>query len=182
MKELKPKALANPSYLVRERYELLRGSQVVPITRATIDAIGRDVRMRQKPGPGNALGRVKFVMPNPQAIYLHDTPSRGLFARARRDFSHGCIRVAEPAALAAWALRDLPEWTPAAIDSAMTGDRQILVPLPRTIPVYVVYQSVVVRESGEALLYPDIYGHDRTLDGALRKGYPFPGTALASLP
>lgn len=182
VKEIKPKALANPGYLAKERYELLRGSRVVPITPAAIAAIGNGVRVRQMPGPGNALGRLKFVMPNPQDIYLHDTPSRGLFARTRRDFSHGCIRVVDPAALARWALRDLPDWTGERIDSAMAGDRQLLVALPRKIPVYLVYQSVVVRESGEAFLYPDIYGHDRTLDAALRQGYPFPGTALASAP
>lgn len=179
-KEIKPKALANPGYLAKERYELLRGSRVVPITPEAIAEIGNGVRVRQMPGPGNALGRVKFVMPNREDIYLHDTPSRGLFARTRRDFSHGCIRVVDPAALARWALRDLPEWTPERIDSAMAGDRQVWVALPRKIPVYLVYQSVVVRESGEAFLYPDIYGHDATLDAALRKGYPFAGTALAS--
>ena len=107
--------------------------------------------------------------------------------RARLSFDLGgtdltALRAEVEAALARWALRDLPEWTGERIDSAMAGNRQILVPLPRKIPVYLVYQSVVVRESGEAFLYPDIYGHDRTLDVALRKGYPFAGTALASPP
>jgi murein L,D-transpeptidase YcbB/YkuD len=180
--EIRPKALASSAYLRNGNYELLRGSTVVPITPENIAAIGGAVRVRQTPGPHNALGRVKFDMPNPQNIYLHDTPSRSLFERVRRDFSHGCIRLADPAAFAAWALRDLPEWTRERIDSVMAGNTALVVPLPRKIPVYIVYQTVMARESGDAYFYADLYGHDATLDIALRRGYPYAGTTLNSTP
>ena len=101
------------------------------------------------------------------------SPARALFARMRRDFSHGCIRVADPGALAAFLLRDQPEWPATRVDSAMAGDSTRQVRLPRRVPVFLVYQTVVVLESGEAFFYRDIYGHDRTLDRALRKGYPY---------
>lgn len=171
--EIRPKAMKDSSWLAREGYELLRGGTVVPVTDSTIRAIGSSVRVRQKPGPLNSLGRVKFVMPNPEDIYLHDTPARTLFGRVRRDFSHGCIRVADPAALAAFLLRDKPEWTPERIAEALRGDTTRWVPLPARVPVLLVYQSVVVKESGETFFYRDLYGHDRTLDRALRRGYPY---------
>jgi murein L,D-transpeptidase YcbB/YkuD len=180
--EIRPKALASSDYLRNGNYELLRGTTVVPITAENIAAIGGAVRVRQTPGPHNALGRVKFDMPNPENIYLHDTPARSLFERVRRDFSHGCIRLADPAAFAEWALRDLPEWTRARIDSVMAGNTPLEVALPRKIPVYIVYQTVLARESGDAYFYGDLYGHDAKLDAALRRGYPYPGTTLNSLP
>ncbi len=171
--EIRPKALKDPSYLAKEGYELLRGDSVVAPTDSAISAIGYGVRVRQMAGDRNALGRVKFIMPNSSDIYLHDTPSRGLFSRVRRDFSHGCIRVADPAALAAFLLRDHPRWTRARVDSAMAGDSTMWVSLPKKVPVFLVYQSAEVRESGEAYFHRDLYGHDQLLDRALRKGYPY---------
>lgn len=171
--EIRPKALKDSTYLARENYELLRGNTILPITDSNIAKIGYGVRVRQMAGPTNALGRVKFVMPNPEDIYLHDTPSKGFFARVRRDFSHGCIRVSDPAALAAFLLRDNPAWPRARIDSAMAGDKSIWVPLARRVPVYLVYHSAVVLESGKSFFYRDVYNHDRALDRALRKGYPY---------
>jgi murein L,D-transpeptidase YcbB/YkuD len=173
LKELKPKALADSTYLLREEYDLLIGTTVVPPTSENIGKIGSGVVMRQRPGKINSLGRVKFVMPNPQAIYLHDSPARTLFARVRRDFSHGCIRVADPTALATFLLRDQAAWPATRVDSAMAGDSTRQVGLTKRVPVFLVYQTVVVKESGEAFFYRDIYGHDRTLDRALRKGYPY---------
>lgn len=175
--EIRPKALEDSTYLESENYELLRGNVVVPITDSTIREIGSGVRVRQRAGPTNALGRVKFIMPNPEDIYLHDTPSRGHFARVRRDFSHGCIRVSDPAALAAFLLRHHAAWSRERVDSAMRGDSTIWVSLPKKIPVFLVYQSAEVRESGETFFHRDIYGHDRSLDRALLKGYPYRGPA-----
>lgn len=171
--EIRPKAIADPGYLAKEQYELLVGGKVVAPTDSLIQKIGFGVAVRQKPGTLNSLGRVKFVMPNSSDIYLHDTPARSLFARVRRDFSHGCIRVALPATLATFLLRDQPKWPGATVDSAMAGDSTKQVRLTQRIPVYLVYQTVEVRESGEAFFYRDIYGHDRALDRALRKGYPY---------
>ncbi len=175
--EIRPKALKDSTYLESENYELLRGNVVVPITDSSIREIGAGVRVRQRAGPTNALGRVKFIMPNPEDIYLHDTPSRGHFARVRRDFSHGCIRVSDPAALAAFLLRHHAAWSRERVDSAMSGDSTIWVSLPKKIPVFLVYQSAEVRESGETFFHRDIYGHDRSLDRALLKGYPYRGPA-----
>ena len=171
--EIRPKALADSGFLAREQYDLLIGGHVVPPTDSNIRRIGREISVRQRPGVLNSLGRVKFVMPNLQDIYLHDTPARALFARMRRDFSHGCIRVVDPRALAEFLLRDQPEWPATRVDSAMAGDSTRQVRLPQRVPVFLVYQTVVVLESGEAYFYRDIYGHDRALDRALRKGYPY---------
>ncbi len=180
--EIRPKALKDSTYLERENYELLRGNVVVPITDSTIREIGAGVRVRQKAGPTNALGRVKFIMPNGEDIYLHDTPSKGHFSRIRRDFSHGCIRVSDPAALAAFLLRNHSAWDRERVDAAMRGDSTIWVSLPQKIPVFLVYQSAEVRESGETFFHRDLYGHDRSLDRVLRKGYPYRrnGTAQAA--
>jgi len=174
LKEIRPKAMKDPGYLAKEHYELLRGRTVVPSVDSNIRRIGTAVGVRQTPGSWNALGQVKFVMPNSEDIYLHDTPSRGFFARARRDFSHGCIRVSDPLALAAFLLRDRPEWTMDSVKQAMMTDSVTRwVPLTARVPVYLVYQTVVVTEAGETFFYGDVYGHDRALDQALRKGYPY---------
>lgn len=182
--EIRPKALKDPGYLEKEHYELLRNRTVVPATDSNIRRIGTSIQVRQTPGTWNALGRVKFVMPNAEDIYLHDTPSKGFFARARRDFSHGCIRVSNPFALAAFLLRDRPLWPADSVRKALDSDSTRWVPLTARVPVYLVYQTVAVTESGETFFYGDIYGHDRTLDQVLRKGYPYkswtPGDAKRS--
>lgn len=177
--EIRPKALRDPGYLEKEHYELLRGRALEAITDSSIRGIGTSVYVRQKPGSWNALGRVKFVMPNREDIYLHDTPSKGLFARTRRDFSHGCIRVSDPAALAAFLLRDLPQWTADSVGKAMAGDSTRWVQLTAPVPVFLVYQTVMVTEAGETFFYGDVYGHDRALDRALKKGYPYQILAAA---
>lgn len=171
--EIRPKAMKDPGYLAKEHYELLRGRTVVEASDSNIRRIGTSVRVRQTPGSWNALGRVKFVMPNGEDIYLHDTPSKGFFARARRDFSHGCIRVSDPLALAAFLLRDRPQWTLDSVKKALATDSTRWVPLAARVPVYLVYQTVAVNEAGDTFFYGDIYGHDRALDQLLRKGYPF---------
>ena len=156
-KELMPKIKADPSYLARNNYEMVDG------------------RIRQKPGPKNALGNVKFMFPNPMNIYLHDTAARTLFSRTRRDFSHGCIRVSKPAALAEWVLRDDAKWTAAAIDQAMTkGPADAHVKVKRAIPVLIVYATAVAPEDGKVYFFDDLYGHDLTLADALAQGYPYP--------
>ncbi len=173
-KDVRPKSLANPGWLAKNHMELLRGGKVVPPTPENIAAIGGAVRARQTPGPWNSLGRVKFMLPNAQSIYLHDTPARNLFDNPRRDNSHGCVRLSDPAALARFVLRDQPAWTAERIDAAMRGTAPQNVTLSRPIPVLIVYGTAVARESGEVFFYGDIYGHDRTLNRLLLKGYPYP--------
>jgi murein L,D-transpeptidase YcbB/YkuD len=109
------------------------------------------------------------VFPNRESIYLHHTPSVGLFARARRDFSHGCIRVEQPAALAAFALQGVAGWDEARVQRAMSdGELPSIVRLPSPMPVLIAYGTALVKQ-GRAFFYEDLYGHDRALDAALRR-------------
>jgi murein L,D-transpeptidase YcbB/YkuD len=103
---------------------------------------------------------------------MHGTPAKQLFSRSRRDFSHGCIRVEDPVALAAWVLRDQPEWTPESIRNAMNGDETIRVDLKNPIPVLILYSTAVVQENGEIQFFDDIYEYDAALERALNEDYP----------
>jgi murein L,D-transpeptidase YcbB/YkuD len=176
--ELGPRALRDPEFLKRERMVLVSSESerapVLPASRENRARIGKDLRVRQLPGPQNALGLVKFVLPNAYDVYLHDTAATGLFAQARRDFSHGCIRLSDPVALAAHVLRDQPQWTVEAIRAAMKGEDNMRVNLSRPVPVCIVYATAIARETGEVYFYPDIYGLDQELDRLLAQGYPYP--------
>jgi murein L,D-transpeptidase YcbB/YkuD len=124
-------------------------------------------RLRQRPGPQNALGLVKFVFPNPFGVYLHDTPQKEYFARSRRDLSHGCMRVADAVALAEFVLG----WDRARITTAMTaGVDNRWVDVPDAVPVYVLYATVAV-EDGRIFFFDDIYGYDSLLATALDNRY-----------
>jgi murein L,D-transpeptidase YcbB/YkuD len=171
--EVKPAALKNPHYLDQNHMELVRGKEVLAPYPENIEQIGKGVRVRQTPGPHNALGGVKFLLPNDYQVYLHDTPTRSLFQRSRRDASHGCIRLGDPLALARFVLRDQPEWTEERIKAAMKSDTQERVDLKRPIPVLIAYGTAIARQNGEVYFYSDIYGHDRVLDRLLKKGYPY---------
>ena len=171
--ELLPRLARDPSYLDRENMEIVSvrgdGSAHAADVDAAIAALrSGEARLRQRPGPKNALGGVKFVLPNTMDIYLHATPDRQLFDRARRDFSHGCIRVREPEVLAAFVLRGRPEWTAAAIEAAMTSGVNRSVALAAPIPVVVFYTTAVVDGEGHPHFLRDVYGHDRKLLAALR--------------
>jgi murein L,D-transpeptidase YcbB/YkuD len=173
-KEIRPAALRNPGYLARNRMELVRGGKVVPATPDAIAAIGGSVHVRQRPGEGNSLGRVKFMLPNAHAVYLHDTPSKSLFENVRRDYSHGCIRLQSPEALAEFVLRDQPDWTAERMAQAMQSERPVTATLARRIPVLILYATAVADDTGRVFFYGDIYGHDRDLDRLLRRGFPYP--------
>lgn len=127
--------------------------------------------VRQKPGPKNALGLVKFIFPNDNNVYLHSTPAQSLFSRTRRDFSHGCIRVEDPKALAEWVLRNNSGWTKQRITDAFAARKEQQVNLARTIPVLIVYATAVTEEDGQVFFFPDIYGHDKTLATLEAKAY-----------
>jgi len=178
LEELGPKAFRDPKFLEQERMILVQGESdsapALPPTPENLERIGKDLRVRQLPGPLNALGLIKFVLPNAYDVYLHDTAAKGLFSRARRDLSHGCIRVRDPVALAAYVLRDQPQWTPERIRGAMGADDGERVDLTRPIPVYIVYATAIAGDRGEMYFYSDVYGLDRKLDELLRKGYPYP--------
>ena len=147
----------------------------LPPTEENLDLVARGLlRIRQRPGPRNALGRVVFSFPNENDIFMHDTPARELFARSRRDFSHGCIRLEDPLALARWLLRDQPEWTSERMEEAMNRPRPTAVRLTTALPVLVFYATAFVDREGRARFFEDIYGHDDRLVQALAHGYPYP--------
>jgi L,D-transpeptidase YcbB len=119
--------------------------------------------VRQKPGPWNALGQVKFLFPNSFSIYLHDTPSKSLFAESKRAFSHGCIRVAEPKKLALFLLKDDPRWTEKRVTAAMNSGKEQYVTLTNNIPVYITYFTAWVDLQGKLNFRDDIYNRDERL-------------------
>jgi len=178
-REIVPPLEKDPAYLFKNGYDLLDpGGKVLSTGNVTPEDIqllrAGKLSVRQRPGPMNALGGVKFMFPNQYMVYLHDTPKTELFSRSRRDFSYGCIRVEDPPALAAWVLRVRPEWTPERILSAMNGEKSVQVNLSSPIPVLILYVTARVDENGGADFYDDIYGHDARLAQALAKGYPYP--------
>lgn len=150
MKELWPKQRRDPSYFAREHMVVMNG------------------RIRQRPGEWNALGRLKFNMPNRYNVYLHDTPARQLFARSFRAFSHGCIRLERPMDLALYLLRDQPRWTQAAIESDIATSTERTINLTSPQPVYVLYWTAWVGDDGHMEFHRDHYGRDGVLAAALR--------------
>lgn len=176
--ELGPRAMREPAYLKDEDMVLVSGegedAKELPASRENLARIGQGVRVRQVPGPKNALGLVKFMLPNAHDVYLHDTPGKGVFARIRRDASHGCIRLSDPVALAAHVLRDQPDWTVERIRAAMQGEDDNRVNLSGPVPVCIVYTTAFASEDGEVFFYPDVYGLDGELARLLKLGYPYP--------
>jgi murein L,D-transpeptidase YcbB/YkuD len=166
----------NSHYLARKGFEVTdQNGRVItrgPVSSATLAQVkSGKLMVRQRPGPANSLGLVKFMFPNEYDVYLHSTPAPELFKRSRRDFSHGCIRVEKPAELAAWLLRDQPKWTLENIKAAMqSGPDNKQVNLSTPVPVVIVYLTAVVEENNEVYFFDDIYGYDSSLNNALAKG------------
>jgi len=177
--EIIPSLEQNPAYLTKEDMELVDGRENVISSGAVTNEMLQQVReeklsFRQRPGPKNSLGLIKFMFPNEYDVYMHDTPATELFSKSRRDFSHGCIRLEKPVELAAWVLRNNPGWDIDHIRAAMNGTKTEEVTLAHPIPVLIVYGTVIVSEDGVVQFYADIYGHDAALEQALDKGYPYP--------
>jgi L,D-transpeptidase YcbB len=148
-----PKSIASKEILPKGRSYLRRnGFEVLP-----------DGKLRQRPGANNSLGQVKLRFPNRFGVYLHDTPSRSLFDRTVRALSHGCVRLERPADLAAWVLRDDPQWTPEAIQDALDSSRERSVALSEPIPVHIAYWTAWVDDLGTLWFGQDIYEQDREL-------------------
>ncbi len=120
-------------------------------------------QIRQKPGPDNALGLVKFIFPNSYNMYLHDTPAKTLFESDQRAFSHGCIRVAQPKKLASYLLKDQPEWTEEKMEEAMHAGKELWVTIQHPVPVYITYFTAWVDEQGSIQFRKDIYNRDERL-------------------
>ncbi|MGE5230945.1 MAG: L,D-transpeptidase family protein [Deltaproteobacteria bacterium] len=171
-----PEVRKDPAYLGRNGFEVLAGRRVLgsEATPAVLARLERGtLELRQRPGPDNPLGLAKFIFPNNHQVYLHGTPKPELFRRSRRDLSAGCIRVEDPATLAAWVLRDQPEWTLARIDEAMEADSTSRAFLRTPVTVVIFYTTVVVRPGGVVFFYHDIYKHDAEMERALERGEPF---------
>jgi L,D-transpeptidase YcbB len=181
--EMIPKILRDRNYLASDGFEVVNSDGDFVTDGGVSDGVLSGLRsgalnIRQKPGPKNALGLVKFIFPNSYNVYLHSTPAVELFSKARRDFSHGCIRVEDPVALAAWVLRDRPEWDVDRIRAVMNGDQTMQVNLKQPIPVLIIYSTAVVEPDGEVRFFQDIYDDDAALKKVLAAGYPFPVESL----
>ncbi len=164
--EIVPRLASDPGYLRRHHMEVVQANVATQdVTTATLAGLrSGSSRVRQRPGPANALGPVKFALPNPMNIYLHGTPARELFDAARRDFSHGCIRVESPAALAQFVLGDAAVWSEAAVKAAMSQGTTRVVPLEVPLPVVIFYTTAVPEVSGSMTFLDDVYGLDAALE------------------
>jgi murein L,D-transpeptidase YcbB/YkuD len=183
--EILPKLERDGNYLARNNFELVDDSGRSAGSGVDAGTLRRvrngSLQVRQKPGDSNALGLVKFLFPNDNNVYLHSTPQQSLFGRARRDFSHGCIRVEDPVALATWALRDDTRWTREKIEAAMNGDKNdVYVKIGRPINVLIVYATAAVTTDGQVNFFDDIYGHDTQLAKVLEPEHRGAAVMLAA--
>lgn len=179
VKEIIPHQRRDATYFDREALEIVASgaddaTALAPTPENLSAVVAGKLFVRQKPGPKNSLGLAKFIFPNSENVYMHGTPAQQLFSRARRDFSHGCVRLEDPARFGEWVLRDYPEWTRERIDQAMQGERPTRVNLKQPLTVVLFYDTVHVSSEGIVSFVDDIYGHDRVLDAALGHGYPYP--------
>lgn len=170
--ETVPKLRRDARYFSQQGFEFVAGDGrvITTLSTASLDAVLRgELRIRQRPGPQNALGDIKFVFPNNDNIYLHHTPTPRLFSRDRRDFSHGCIRIEAPVELAKFVLRNDPEWPEERILEAMAKGESSTLRLREPVRVLIAYGTVITRGDGRLFFFADLYGHDRLLDDALRR-------------
>ncbi|HUH13647.1 MAG TPA: L,D-transpeptidase family protein [Longimicrobiales bacterium] len=161
--EIIPAAMRDPGYLARNNFEVVDGGgRAVSLAGVTPASLER-YNVRQKPGPGNALGRFKFLFPNKDNIYLHDTPAGHLFARTRRDFSHGCIRIERPDDMAKLVMERYAQRDPDGIAAMLASGKEQWVPLKEKIPVYILYFTTWAEEDGTVRFHHDVYGRDEQL-------------------
>ncbi len=171
IKEELPKLKSNPAARAAAGFEAVRGSTVYPLTSINWSQYGPGnfpFQLRQRPGPNNALGRVKFMFPNQFDVYLHDTPARSLFDKAERAFSHGCIRLSRPLDLAVQVLAvgGVPGWDMARINAVVATQQRTVVNLVEPIPIHITYFTAWV-DQGIPNFRADIYGQDEKLAAAL---------------
>lgn len=164
-KEILPDIVKDRSYLKKNSFEVQTQQGDVVSTGEVTNEILAGLRsdrykIRQIPGPKNALGRVKLMFPNNEHVYLHDTNSRNLFQKTVRALSHGCMRIEKPQELAEWALRNDTAWPKNRILEALEQTHEQQVNLKQRIPVFIVYHTATVNEAGEVTFHKDIYGHD----------------------
>jgi murein L,D-transpeptidase YcbB/YkuD len=176
-KELLPQLQRDPGALQRQNIRIFNGwgADAPEIDPLSVDwprvtKANFKFRLRQDAGNRNALGRIKFMFPNRFAVYIHDTPSKRLFGKARRFFSHGCMRVQDPLALAEVLLREIgSRWTHRTIESALDRQTKKIVRLRRKIPVHVTYLTAWVNKDMSVHFRKDIYDRDKLLDVAIKR-------------
>jgi murein L,D-transpeptidase YcbB/YkuD len=175
-KELAPHVATNQGYLASKNFEVTdsKGTLLTDYTAKQVAQGG--VMVREKPGPKNSLGLVKFMFPNEYSIYLHSTPATQLFDQSRRDFSHGCVRVQKPDELAAWVLQGQGgDWDLAKVQQAMkSGPDNRTISLKTPIPIVIFYVTGLVEDDGHVHFFDDIYGYDAAMQKVLAKGPPYP--------
>ena len=167
----------DPHYLARHGFQVVRGRHVIDPTTIAWAQLTRThfpYRLRQRPGATNALGRIKFLLPNPFDVYLHDTQARALFHAPVRTFSSGCIRLEKPLELAAYLLRADPVWTPDKIRRAVERPQEQVISLATPLAVYVLYRTAWVAADGSVQFRPDLYKHDQILGKQLASASPRP--------
>ncbi|MDF1554975.1 MAG: L,D-transpeptidase family protein [Deferrisomatales bacterium] len=176
VRDLLPKVRKDPNFLAREGFRVFSdwnvGARELAPSSIDWETVGHrsfPYKLRQDPGPNNALGRIKFMLPNQFNVYLHDTPHRELFDKTVRAFSSGCIRLAEPEVLAEYVLRAAPGWDAVSIHAGIeTGARRV-VSLPEPVPVFLVYWTAWADPDGTVQFRDDVYGRDRSLGDALAR-------------
>ena len=174
-KELVPHIEQDPRYLETKDFEVTNRRGVVQTAYTAHQVDQGHFLVRQRPGPKNSLGLVKFMFPNQYDVYMHSTPEVYLFQRTRRDYSHGCVRVQKPAELAAWVLDDQGDWDFDKVEDAMNnGPDNHTVVLKTQLPVVIFYLTARVDENGEVDFFDDIYKYDADLESVLAKGPPYP--------
>ena len=174
-KELVPHIESNHGYLASKNFEVTNNKGILQTDYTAKQVAQGAVMVREKPGPKNSLGLVKFIFPNQYDIYLHSTPAVSLFDQTRRDFSHGCIRVQKPADLAAWVLKGQGDWDLDKVQEAMnSGPDNKTVSLKTPLPIVIFYLTAIIEDGGEVHFFDDIYGYDSEMQKVFSKGPPYP--------
>jgi len=176
--DIAPRIRSDPDYMANRNIQAVglnvekpESEDEAALTEAKEEYISKvlsgNYRLRQNPGPSNPLGRIKFLFPNKYSVYLHDTPNRGYFQRAQRNFSHGCIRVENPIGLAEFVMSSDPTWTDEKVKATINRGRTQTVHLPEPLTVYILYFTAWAEEDGSVNFHKDIYGLDQVLQNAL---------------
>ncbi len=173
VEEIKPAMLRNPNFLESQDMEVLNGygpkAQVISASSvdwANVTKENWKYTLRQRPGPRNPLGPMKFLFPNENDVYLHGTPNAWLFNKEERGFSHGCVRIEDPKKFALYLLRDQPQWTSDKIDETVAGGTEKWINLKEHLPVFIVYFTAWSSADGTVHFRDDVYGHDKALEQA----------------
>jgi murein L,D-transpeptidase YcbB/YkuD len=180
--EIIPDIIKNPNYLTEKNMKVLRmdGSEIDPSTIVWDSTLLKSFpyMIRQESGRNNPLGHIKFIFPNEYSVYIHDTPSRSLFLRSTRTFSHGCIRINKAHELAEYLLKDDPEWNPSQLQKAIDQGQERTIILPNPVPVHILYLTAWADDDGTPCFCKDIYNRDQSLIKAIKKTSPERGSLV----